>query len=50
MSKVSVIIPIFRVEKFIERCAFSLFEQTLDSIEYIFVDDTCKPFVQYGGA
>lgn len=40
MSKVSVIIPIFRVEKFIERCAFSLFEQTLDSIEYIFVDDT----------
>lgn len=40
MSKVSVIIPIFRVEKFIERCAISLFEQTLDSIEYIFVDDT----------
>ena len=40
MRKVSVIIPIFRVEKFIERCAISLFEQTLDSIEYIFVDDT----------
>ena len=39
MSKVSVIIPIFGVEKFIERCAVSLFEQTLESIEYIFVDD-----------
>lgn len=39
MSKISVIIPIFGVEKFIERCAVSLFEQTLESIEYIFVDD-----------
>lgn len=39
MPKVSVIIPIFGVEKYIERCARSLFEQTLDDIEYIFVDD-----------
>lgn len=37
--KVSVIVPIFNVEKYIERCAQSLFEQTLDDIEYIFVDD-----------
>ena len=42
MPKVSVIIPIFGVEKYIERCARSLFEQTLDDIEYLFVDD-CSP-------
>ena len=42
MPKVSVIIPIYQVEKYIERCARSLFEQTLDDIEYIFVDD-CSP-------
>ena len=40
--KVSVIVPIYNVEKYIERCARSLFEQTLDSIEYIFVND-CTP-------
>ena len=39
MSKVSVIIPIYKVEKFIERCVRSLMEQTLDEVEYIFVDD-----------
>jgi len=31
-SKVSIIIPIFGVEKFIERCARSLFEQTYHNI------------------
>ncbi|MBD5297021.1 MAG: glycosyltransferase family 2 protein, partial [Bacteroides sp.] len=40
--KVSVIIPIYGQEKYIERCARSLFEQSLKSIEYIFVDD-CTP-------
>lgn len=39
MPKVSVIIPVYGVEKYIERCARSLFEQTLDDIQYIFVDD-----------
>lgn len=39
MPKVSVIIPIYGVEKYIERCAESLFHQTLDDIEYIFIDD-----------
>jgi len=39
MPKVSVIVPVYGVEKYIERCARSLFEQTLDDIEYIFVDD-----------
>ena len=37
--KVSVIIPIFKVEKFIERCVRSLMEQTLREVEYLFVDD-----------
>lgn len=40
--KVSVIIPIFKVENYIERCVRSLFEQTLSEIEYIFVND-CTP-------
>lgn len=39
MNKVSVIIPVFKVQNFIERCACSLFEQTLEDVEYIFVDD-----------
>jgi len=42
MPKVSVIIPVYNVEKYIERCATSLLSQTLDDIEYIFVDD-CTP-------
>lgn len=37
--KVSVIVPIYKAEKYIERCCASLFDQTLDCIEYIFVDD-----------
>ena len=42
MPKVSVIIPVYGVEKYISRCARSLFEQTLDDIEYIFIDDCTK--------
>ena len=42
MPLVSVIVPIYGVEKYIERCARSLFEQTLDDMEFIFVDD-CTP-------
>ncbi|WP_082695228.1 glycosyltransferase family 2 protein [Elizabethkingia ursingii] len=37
---VSVIIPVFNVERFIERCCINLFEQTLQSVEFIFVDDS----------
>ena len=40
--KVSVIVPIYLVENYIERCVRSLFNQTLDSIEFIFIDD-CSP-------
>lgn len=39
---VSILIPIYNVEKYIERCARSLFEQTYHDIEYIFVND-CTP-------
>lgn len=42
MPKVSVIVPIYGVEKYIERCARSLFEQSLNDIEYIFIND-CTP-------
>ena len=39
MPKVSVIVPIYNVVAYIERCARSLMEQTLTDIEYIFVND-----------
>ena len=42
MIAVSVIIPVYNVEKFIERCAHSLFSQTLENMEFIFVDDCSK--------
>lgn len=41
-AKVSVIIPVYGVEQYIERCIKSLLEQTLDNIEYIIVND-CTP-------
>lgn len=41
--KVSVIVTIYGVEKYIKRCVTSLFEQTMTSdIEFIFVDDCSK--------
>ena len=42
VCKVSILVPIYGVEKYVERCARSLFEQTCEDIEYIFVDD-CSP-------
>ncbi|RVU91798.1 glycosyltransferase [Flavobacterium columnare] len=38
--KVSILVPIYNVAPFIGRCAISLFEQTFDDIEYIFVNDS----------
>jgi len=41
--KISVIIPVYNVENYIERCVGSLFEQTMkEGVEYIFVND-CTP-------
>lgn len=42
IPKVSIIVPVYNVSRYIERCARSLFEQTFDSIEFIFVND-CSP-------
>ena len=42
MAKVSVIVPIYNVSRFIKRCVESLFNQTLDDVEFIFVND-CTP-------
>ncbi len=38
-TRISIIITVYNSEKYIETCIRSLFEQTLDKIEYIFVDD-----------
>lgn len=42
LPAISVIVPVYNVEKYIERCVRSLFQQTLNDIEYIFVDDCGK--------
>ena len=42
IPKVSVIVPIYGVEKYIERCARSIFEQSYKNIECIFVNDCTK--------
>lgn len=39
MPKVSVVVPVYNVEQYIEECARSLFDQTLENIEYVFVND-----------
>lgn len=37
--KVSIIVPIYNAEDYIEKCVESLFNQDFESIEYIFVND-----------
>ena len=39
---VSIIVPVYGVEPYIEKCARSIFEQTYDNLEFFFVDD-CSP-------
>ena len=39
MPKVTVIIPAYNAEPYIEECAYSVLNQTLDDIEIIFIDD-----------
>lgn len=38
-KKVSIIVPVYKVEKYLERCVESLLRQTLKEIEIILVDD-----------
>ena len=39
---ITIIVPVYGVEKYIRECAVSLFSQTYKEIEYIFCDD-CTP-------
>lgn len=40
--KVSILVPVYGVERYMEACATSLFRQTYENLEYVFVDD-CTP-------
>ena len=42
MPKVSIIVPVFNVENYIEKCLDSLVNQTLKDIEIIIVNDGSK--------
>lgn len=37
--KISIIVPIYNVEKYLDECILSLLNQTLEDIEIILVDD-----------
>ena len=39
MKQVSIIVPVFKVEKYIEQCARSVLGQSYPCIQFIFVDD-----------
>lgn len=39
MNLVSILVPIYNVEKYFQRCLTSLFEQNFRYIEYVFVND-----------
>ena len=38
-TRISVIVPVYNVEKYLERCVKSLTDQTLREIQIILVDD-----------
>ena len=39
MSKISIIVPIYNIEKFLPRCLDSIMSQTYRDLEIILVDD-----------
>ena len=39
MSIISIVVPVYKVEKLLERCVKSLIDQSLEDIEIILVDD-----------
>lgn len=42
MSKISVVVPVYNVEKYLKRCVDSIVQQTMQDIEIILVDDGSK--------
>ena len=42
MAKVSVIVPVYNVEKYLKRCLDSLINQTLSDIDIICINDGSK--------
>jgi len=42
MPKVSVIVPVYNTELYVERAIISLMEQTLDNLQFIIIDDGSK--------
>ena len=39
MPKVSIIVPVYNVEKYVEKCLISIINQTYKNIEIIIIND-----------